>query len=176
MMGWNIIKPGCNPSLFPFSTHLRGLFVVSAISHLQEDGVFLAGRVGSWRCTGRVWDGQERWSRGLWVGRRSSTLWREAGVWEACFREKGIVIRVIVVVYLALFHSFIFCFFKLLKSRTNVIFQQLLLFIGLCCCSNIPQKQEAYSDVTKDSEITFACVNPNVMVYRFFVPQTPGPI
>lgn len=72
---------------------------------------------------------------GLWVGRRSSTLWREAGVWEACFREKGIVIRVIVVVYLALFHSFVLFFFKLLKSRTNVIFQQFLLVIGLYFCN-----------------------------------------
>lgn len=82
------------------------------------------------------------------------------------------------VVYLALFHGFLFCFLKLLKSRTNVISQQFILVIGLYFCNNIsiPQKHEAYSNVTKDSEIIFACVNLNVMVYRFFVPQMPGPI
>lgn len=74
--------------------------------------------------------------------------------------------------------QFCFIFFKPLKSRTNVIFQPFLLVTGLYFCNNIsiPQKYKANSNVTKDSKISFELVNPNVMVYRFSVPQTTGPI
>lgn len=61
-------------------------------------------------------------------------------MWEMCFRGKGIVVGVVVVVYLdpfQLFFSFFFGFwgfFKPLNSRINVIFQKFLLVTGLYFC------------------------------------------
>ena len=49
-------------------------------------------------------------------------------MWEVCFRGKGIVVGVVVVVYLDPF-QFVF-FFKPLNSRINVIFQKFLFFLS----------------------------------------------
>lgn len=160
IVGWKIINLGVIPIFFPFPTRQIGHSLLMPFPP-GEDGVFLTGGVDAemqresvkWTGVTVIWG---------WVLRGDLAYCGERQNVGGMLQRKGNCYKSVCGCAFVCLFLFLVCLFKPLKSRTNMIFQQFLLVTGLYFCNNlsIPHKQEAHSNLTKDSEISFDPCKP----------------